>query len=189
MLFCALLSFSFRYSVAVRSVDDEAAALTRVGTPDMVHYGQKARLRLHGAALAAASAPLSPAACLRLTSQPVSLSAAARHSKHGLVAWAAAESGADSIWQVLTPDPAMQLASEGQPLLIGAPVILRHVMTQQCLAAEAAAMGTDWGTEREVACHTFAPAAHVASLQGAAASKPEATLLKPAVEANIWRFA
>ena len=170
-------------------MDDEAAALTRVGTPDMVHYGQKVRLRLHGSALAAASPPLSPASRLCLTSQPVSLTAAARRSKHGLVAWAAAEGGADSVWQVLTPDPAMQLASEGQPLLVGAPVLLRHVMTQQCLAAEDATIGTDWGTEREVAVFTFAPSGHVASLQAAAASKPEATLLKPAVDANIWRFA
>jgi len=178
--------------VAVRSVDDEAAALMRVGPPDVVHYGQKVRLRLHGAALAAASAPLSPAAQLRLSSQPVSLAAAARHSKHGLVAWAAAAEGAaptaDSVWLVLTPDPAMQLASEGQPLLLGAPVLLRHVMTQQCLAAEAAPMGTDWGSEREVSVFTFAAAGHVSALAGAAASKPEATLLKQAVEANIWRF-
>jgi len=175
--------------VAVRSVDDEAAALMRTGAPDMVHYGQKVRLRLHGAALAAASPPLSPQSRLWLASQPVSLSAAARHSKHGLVSWTAAEGSADSVWQVLTPDPAMQLASEGQPVLLGAPLLLRHVMTQQCLAAEAAAVGTDWGAEREVSVHTFAPAGHVASLQAAAASKPEAALLKAAEEANVWRFA
>ena len=175
--------------MAVRSVDDEAAALMRTGAPDMVHYGQKVRLRLHDAALSAASPPLSPQSRLWLASQPVSLSAAARHSKHGLVSWSAAEGGADSVWQVLTPDPAMQLASEGQPVLLGAPLLLRHVMTQQCLAAEAAAVGTDWGTEREVSVHTFAPAVHVASLQAAAASKPEAALLKAAAEANVWRFA
>ena len=106
----------------------------------------------------------------------------------------------------------MQLASEGQPVLVrprlfcerpvasadactacvrqvGAPVLMRHVATQQCLCAEAQACGTDWGTEREVSVHTFAPAGHVASLQAAAASKPEAALLKAAAEANVWRFA
>ena len=74
-------------------------------------------------------------------------------------------------------------------LALGAPLLLRHVMTQQCLAAEAFTMGTDWGVEREVSVCTFAPAGHVASLQAAAASKPEASLLKSAVDANVWRFA
>jgi hypothetical protein len=51
--------------------------------------------------------------------------AAARISKHGLVSWTSAEGSADSVWLVLTPDPAMQLASEGQPVLLGAPLLAR----------------------------------------------------------------
>jgi hypothetical protein len=125
----------------------------RTGGPDVVHYGQKVRVRLHpGAGALAAGTPVGPqqpggaAPHLALASAPVGMAAVARFSKHQLVMWTAADGGSDTIWcahalarmrrarstrprlrltraapcparQVLTPDPAMQLAAEGQPVM------------------------------------------------------------------------
>lgn len=74
-------------------------------------------------------------------------------------------------------------------MLCGAPVLLRHAQTQQCLCAEAAACGTDWGTEREVSAWTAAAATHRDALARAAAGKPDADALKRAGAQNEWRFA
>ena len=197
---CAFISdnslLSDRDSVAARSVDDEASALTRTGGPDVVHYGQKVRIRLCPEQCADApprlrsdSSSTSPAPCLYLRTGPVSTSAMARHSKHQLVAWTAL-TGSDTVWVVLTPDPAQQAVSEGQPVLRHAPVLLRHSATQQCLAAETFAVLTDFGTEREVSCFTsfVGGAGHRDALQAVAHGAPEAGVVKTPGTPNVWRF-
>ena len=74
--------------------------MLRVGGPGVVHYGEKVRVRLHVAAAAAATPPLAPGMRPVLTSQPVSLGAVAKLSKHQLVSWAMADTTHDSIWRV-----------------------------------------------------------------------------------------
>jgi hypothetical protein len=96
-------------SVAVRSVEDEAAALMRAAGPDVVHYGQKIRVRLHPGAGALAPPPVGPAQPgappphLALSSVPVSMAAVARHSKHQLVSWTAADAAYDTVWCAALP--------------------------------------------------------------------------------------
>jgi hypothetical protein len=187
-----------QHSVAPRSVDDEASALTRTGGPDVVHYGQKVRLRLYPAQcedapprLRADSSASAPAPSLYLRTGPVSTNSMARHSKHQLVAWTAASgTGSDTVWTVLTPDPAQQALSEGQPVLRHAPVLLRHSATQQCLAAEAFPALTDFGKEHEVSCFNFfmGGAGHRDSLQAVAHGAPEAGVVKIPGLPNQWRF-
>ena len=72
---------------------------------------------------------------------------------------------------------------------VGAPVLMRHVATQQCLCAETQACATDFGTEREVSAWTVTGAGHRDALLAASQSKPEHDVVKPVTDANVWRFA
>jgi hypothetical protein len=73
---------------------------------------------------------------------------------------------------------------------LGAPVMLRHCHTQQCLSAEPHGMSTDWGGEREVAAATQTGVGHRFALAAAQAGKTEgAVASKPVTDANVWRFA
>ena len=178
-------------------MDDEASALTRTCGPDVVHYGQKVRLGLCPQQCADAPPRLrangsatSPPPRLYLRSGPASATAMARHSKHQHVGWTASASAADTVWVVLTPDPAQQAVSEGQPVMRHAPVLLKHASTQQCLAAEAFGVLTDFGKEAEVSCFTsyMGGAGHRDSLQAVAHGSPEAGVVKTPGTPNVWRF-
>jgi hypothetical protein len=180
-------------SVAPRSVDDEASARLRTCGPDVVHYGQKVKLALCDKTCADAPAFLRggdnncATPVLHLRTGPVS----ARHSKHQHVAWTAAGSFADTVWTILTPDPGLQPASEGQPVMRHAPVLLRHAATHNCLACEVFVVMSDFGAaEREVSCHNYhlTGAGHRDSLQAVSHGAPEAGVVKPLGAQNIWRF-
>ena len=181
-------------SVAPRSVDDEASARLRTCGPDVVHYGQKIKLALCEKSCADAPACLLVGAdnngatpVLHLRTGRVS----ARHSKHQHVAWTAAGSCADTVWTILTPDPGMHPASEGQPVMRHAPVLLRHAATHNCLACEVFAVMSDFGAvEREVSCHNYhlTGAGHRDSLQAVSHGAPEAGVVKPLGAQNMWRF-
>jgi len=162
----------------------------------VAHYGQKVRLRLAPEACQLAPprlrdppAAASAAPSLALRSGPVTVACVARASKHQLVSFSALCGLQETVFVLLTPQPAQQLASEGQPILLGAPLLIKHAATQQCLAAETFSVLTDWGNEREVSAHNYQTAGHKDSLLHVNAGAPEAAVGKGMAEAfNVWRF-
>jgi hypothetical protein len=72
---------------------------------------------------------------------------------------------------------------------LGAPVLLRHCHTLQCLSAEPHGSVTAFGNEREVAACTQTGAGHRFALTAAAHGKPEHAVVKGAMDMNVWRFA
>ena len=70
------------------------------------------------------------------------------------------------------PDPRKRLVSEGVPLAAGAPIVIRHCQTNQCLAVPGATVANDFGDEFEVAGHTASSAGVAFVMQGLATGKP-----------------
>lgn len=176
-------------------MEDEGLALARSHGADVVHYGQKLRVRLCAEGCAAAprrlrsdDAPSAPPA-LVLRSVPVTGSCYARKSKHGEVSWAATNPQLETAWVIVCPDPALQRAAEGQAVMVGAPVLLRHVGTQGCLHAEPHAILTDFGAgEREVSVFSAVAAGHTDALAAVRDGRTEGAATKALAQANVWHF-
>jgi hypothetical protein len=120
------------------------AVLTMTYDDDLLHYGQKVKIVVNPLAHGGAEGGGGP---LRLTSFAVGQTHFAKFSRHCEVVAGGADSYA-CVFEVLTPDPAKRLVSEGVPVMAGAPVVLRHAQTNQCLSVEGHALVNDFGGDR-----------------------------------------
>ncbi|MEW5306868.1 MAG: hypothetical protein WDW36_009305 [Sanguina aurantia] len=114
-----------------------------------VCYGQKLRLAAHPSATNQEPTAYGGACPLCLFSKPQSLDHYAKYSRQQLVGLCKGDTY-DSVWQVLTPDPALRSLSEGVEVMAGAPVVFLHCGTQKALVIEAQKYPTDFGIELEL---------------------------------------
>lgn len=147
-----------------------------------LHYGQKFRLMANPAACSDPAAPP-----MFLKSCPVSLQHFAKFSRHLEVSFTFNQT-ADTVWTVLTPDPAKQLVSLGVPVMAGAPVLLQHVNTKTALAVEKHKFSNDFGQEQEVAGYNYTGHKHLYSLDADKQGKPPGLATKGCTESNVWIF-
>jgi hypothetical protein len=61
----------------------------------------------------------------------------------------------DSVFTVVTPDPAHRIASDGIDVLAGVPICLKHCATNALLCLEGTSYPNEFGTEREVSFKTM----------------------------------
>jgi len=114
---------------------------------DILRYGQKIRL------VANPKGNTEEDRSLYLFSKPVSTLYFAKLCKKQYVGLTTSEDTYDSVWQVLTVDPAQRTVSEGVEVLLGAPVALIHCATNQGLTFESTqTINNDFGKEMEVSC-------------------------------------
>lgn len=99
---------------------------------DIVRYGSKVRLAAHPLATGDIVNSQGGERPLCLFSKPVSTTHFAKYSRNQLVGFTHKENF-DSVWQVVTPDPAQRTVSEGVEIFAGAPIMLMHCGTQKPL--------------------------------------------------------
>ena len=80
----------------------------------------------------------------------------------------------ECVFEILTPDPRKRLVSEGVPAAAGAPIVIRHCQTNQCLAVPRRDGGQRLGDEFEVAGHTASSAASRSSCRASPPGSPAA---------------
>ncbi|KAF5831151.1 flagellar associated protein [Dunaliella salina] len=132
-----------------------------VAEPDygdnILRYGCKVRLAMHPAYTGDSVSPLSEdAQPLCLFSKPVSLIYSSKYTRNQLVGFTSRDSF-DTVWEVLTTDPAQRSLSAGLEVLAGAPIILLHCATQKPLVLENQKYPNDFGMELEVTARVSAP--------------------------------
>ena len=183
---CARNTFTFeKYhprstAVLVPTYDDE-----------ILRYGQKVKIVANPAAGCVGGGGVidedenAPAAKMRLKSFPVSTTHFARLSRECEVVCSAIDSY-ECVFEVLTPDPARRLASEGVEVMAGAPVVLLHCQTNRCAAMEGAAFATDFGNELEVCGRTVTGAGNAYVMQGLATGKPQSMSAKAPGDVNVF---
>ena len=76
--------------------------------------------------------------------------------------------------------------SEGVPVAAGAPIVIRHCQTNQCLAVPGATVANDFGDEFEVAGHTASSAGVAFVMQGLATGKPSGMTAKAPGDVNTF---
>lgn len=145
---------------------------------DMVHYGQKVRCKM---------LPFSKMHCPSyMHSELVTALAAAKFSRHQEVTVSAAPNG-ETLWEILYPDVHQRIEMEGEPVLAGGPVVLRHVQTGSFLASDHIPYKNIFGNENEVHCFPYYALGKTQNLIGE--KKGEITgdhALRKHGLANIW---
>lgn len=118
-----------------------------------LRYGQKFRLALNPNALGEPLDAQGGSLPLCLYAKPVSMQYSAKYSKgKPLVGLTHRSTSAETLWQVLVPDPSQRAISEGLEVMAGAPVLLVHAMTQQVLQVLTHKYPTQFGLEFELSC-------------------------------------
>lgn len=105
----------------------KAAAMMPVYDDDVLHYGQKVKLVVNPAATDASNWNVDK--CY-VRSFAVSQTHFAKYSRRGEVV-ASGNDSYECVFEILTPDPAKRLVSEGVPVMAGAPVVLLHCQSNQ----------------------------------------------------------
>lgn len=140
--------------ILVKYVPPKNASVLEPDYPDdMVHYGQKVRLALYPEAIGAPVDRAGGPRPLSLFSKPVSTTHCSKYSRNQLVGFTH-QGSFDSVWQVVTPDPAMRGMSEGVEVALGAPILLVHCATQKPLCLESQKVPNDYGIELELSAHS-----------------------------------
>merc|ERR1712159_300273 len=91
-----------------------------------------------------------------------------------------------STWQVLTPDPSKRMASEGSPVMAGAPLLLMHCATNQNLCCEPKTYNNDFGQEKEVSSYSDTSNRACYGVQQMREGVPNNLAEKRCSEANVW---
>ena len=166
-----------------------SAFLTPTWDDDLVRYGQKVKIVLNAAAGAISGANDESAPrvnCVnRLRSYATSTTRFAKRSRFCEVALSASDAY-ECVFEILTPDPRKRLVSEGVPVAAGAPIVIRHCQTNQCLAVPGATVANDFGDEFEVAGHTASSAGVAFVMQGLATGKPSGMTAKAPGDVNTF---
>lgn len=122
-----------------------------------LHYGQKFRLALHPGALGEPIDSNGGSKPLCLYSKPFSMQYSAKYTKGKSIVGLTQRTTAETLWQLLTPDPAQRSISEGLEVMSGSPVLLVHCMTQKVLVVLPQKYPTEFGLELELSCEVGAP--------------------------------
>jgi hypothetical protein len=162
-----------------------SAFLTPTWDDDLVRYGQKVKIVLNAAAGAISGANDENVQKNRLRSYATSTTRFAKRSRFCEVALSASDAY-ECVFEILTPDPRKRLVSEGVPVAAGAPIVIRHCQTNQCLAVPGATVANDFGDEFEVAGHTASSAGVAFVMQGLATGKPSGMTAKAPGDVNTF---
>ena len=156
-----------------------------------LRYGQKFRLALNPGALGEPIDSNGGSRPLFLFSKPFSMHYSTKYTKGRNLVGLTHRNTAETLWQLLTPDPAQRSISEGLEVMSGSPVLLVHSMTQKALAVLPQKYPTEFGLEYELSCdvggpkHAFAliGGSKVASLPvGASEEEASSSKLGPLIE-------
>lgn len=113
---------------------------------DTLHYGQNFRCLLRP--FSKISGPT------YMHSELVTSLSAAKFSRHQEVTVLSEPTGG-TLWQMLHPDTKCRFELEGEPVLAGAPIVIRHVRTGSFLASDQIPYNNIFGLEYEVHCFAY----------------------------------
>ena len=171
---CARNTFTFeKYEPKASNV------LTRTYDDSVLHYGQKVKIVSNPAATNGEGKPL------KLKSYAVSQTHFAKYSRFCEVV-ASGNDSYECVYEVLTPDPTKRLVSEGVPVMAGAPIVLLHCQTNQCLSVEGHELMSDFGKELELCGHTSVSAGTSFVMEGMATGKPQSMTTKGPQDNNLF---
>jgi|TARA_B110000977_G_scaffold58688_1_gene79772 hypothetical protein len=164
-----------------------SAFLTKTWDDECVRYGQKVKICVNATAggLNSSNADSSDAS-LYLRSFALSTTRAAKFSRKCEVAASASGTTYECVFELLTPDPTKRLVSEGVPIMAGAPVVIKHCQTNQCLGVPGFSFENDFGGELEVCAHTFSSSGNAYVMQGLASGKPTSMSTKAPGDVNTF---
>lgn len=151
-----------------------------------VHYGQKVKIVANPMCVGAElSYPGEQP--LYLKSYPVSTTHFAKFSRFQEVVLSPND-GYETVWEVVTPDPTKRMVSAGVPVMAGAPIVLLHCGTNQCLSVEGHSVMNDFGKELEVCAHSAVTKGTVNNMQKMPFGVPQVLLDKAPSGPNAFVF-
>ena len=130
----------------------------------------------------------------------------AKYSRRGEVV-ASGNDSYECVFEILTPDPAKRLVSEGVPVMAGAPVVLLHCQSNQvslflfyvpairltscfvhsqCLCVGTQGFANDFGTELEVCGHTATSVGNSYKMEGLATGVPGSLKERAPQDCNVF---
>ena len=160
----------------------KAAAMMPVYDDDVLHYGQKVKLVVNPAATEGSNWNVDK--CF-VRSFAVSQTHFAKYSRRGEVV-ASGNDSYECVFEILTPDPAKRLVSEGVPVMAGAPVVLLHCQSNQCLCVGTHGFANDFGTELEVCGHTATSVGNSYKMEGLATGVPGSLKERAPQDCNVF---
>ena len=160
----------------------KAAAMMPVYDDDVLHYGQKVKLVVNPAATDGTNWNVDK--CY-VRSFAVSQTHFAKYSRRGEVV-ASGNDSYECVFEILTPDPAKRLVSEGVPVMAGAPVVLLHCQSNQCLCVGTHGFANDFGTELEVCGHTATSVGNSYKMEGLATGVPGSLKERAPQDCNVF---
>ena len=160
----------------------KAAAMMPVYDDDVLHYGQKVKLVVNPAATESSNWNVEK--CF-VRSFAVSQTHFAKYSRRGEVV-ASGNDSYECVFEILTPDPAKRLVSEGVPVMAGAPVVLLHCQSNQCLCVGTHGFANDFGTELEVCGHTATSVGNSYKMEGLATGVPGSLKERAPQDCNVF---
>ena len=160
----------------------KAAAMMPVYDDDVLHYGQKVKLVVNPAATDGSNWNVEK--CY-VRSFAVSQTHFAKYSRRGEVV-ASGNDSYECVFEILTPDPAKRLVSEGVPVMAGAPVVLLHCQSNQCLCVGTHGFANDFGTELEVCGHTATSVGNSYKMEGLATGVPGSLKERAPQDCNVF---
>ena len=176
---CARNTFTFEPYVPRTA---KAAAMLPTYDDDVLHYGQKVKLAVNPAAIEGSDWDV---ATCRLKSFTVSQTHFAKFSRRCEVV-ASGNDSYECVFEVLTPDPAKRLVSEGVPVMAGAPIVLLHCQTNQCLCVGTHGFANDFGKELEVCGHTETSVGNSYKMEGLATGVPKSLKERSPQDCNVF---
>lgn len=176
---CARNTFTFEPYVPRTA---KAAAMLPTYDDDVLHYGQKVKLAVNPAAIEGSGWDV---ATCRLKSFTVSQTHFAKFSRRCEVV-ASGNDSYECVFEVLTPDPAKRLVSEGVPVMAGAPIVLLHCQTNQCLCVGTHGFANDFGKELEVCGHTETSVGNSYKMEGLATGVPKSLKERAPQDCNVF---
>lgn len=176
---CARNTFTFEPYVPRTA---KAAAMLPTYDDDVLHYGQKVKLAVNPAAIEGSDWDV---ATCRLKSFTVSQTHFAKFSRRCEVV-ASGNDSYECVFEVLTPDPAKRLVSEGVPVMAGAPIVLLHCQTNQCLCVGTHGFANDFGKELEVCGHTETSVGNSYKMEGLATGVPKNLKERAPQDCNVF---
>ena len=160
----------------------KAAAMMPVYDDDVLHYGQKVKLVVNPAATDGSNWNVDK--CF-VRSFAVSQTHFAKYSRRGEVV-ASGNDSYECVFEILTPDPAKRLVSEGVPVMAGAPVVLLHCQSNQFLCVGTHGFANDFGTELEVCGHTATSVGNSYKMEGLATGVPGSLKERAPQDCNVF---
>jgi len=170
----------------VKYTPPPTAILTNTYDDDVLHYGQKVKIVANPMCVGKElSYPGEQP--LYVKSYPISTTHFAKFSRFQEVV-TSPNDGYECVWEVLTPDPTKRLVSEGVPVMVGAPIVLKHCATNQNLSVEGHSVMNYFGKELEVCSHNSASLGVQGQMEGMQAGKPATMLAKTPKDGNLFAF-